>query len=182
MKLSEKIQNEINALKIEHNKNTDYRMMNYYNCVDDYSWGGRCDQAQDFEMSRMRGMLHNVLEQEENGGFCKEIAYAYELQDMDGNVLSKRLVNGKFGLCFIIQHSENNVSFVGATKNQSTFAKKGFKIVTKIYEFKVIYTGTLNSKFANRSVELISLSETMQDKVDYNIGADTSLWLFQQNS
>jgi hypothetical protein len=182
MKLSEKIQNEINALKIEHNKNSDYRMMNYYNCVDDYSWGGRSDQAQDHEMSRMRGMLYNVLEQEENDGFCKEIAYSYELQDMDGNVLSTRLVNGKFGLCFIIKKSEHDVCFVSATKNQSTFAKKGFKVITKTYELKVVYTGTLNSKFANRSVELISISETMQDKVDYNVGADTSLWLFQQNS
>lgn len=182
MKLSEQIQAHINALKIEHNKNTDYRMMNYYNCVDDYSWGGRCDQAQDHEMSRMKGMLYNVLEQEENGGFCKEIAYAYELQDMDGNVLSTKLVNGKFGLCFIIKKSEHDVCFVGATKNQSTFAKKGFKVITKTYELKVVYTGTLNSKFANRSVELISVSDSVQDKLDYNLGADTSLWLFQQNS
>jgi hypothetical protein len=182
MKLSERIQNHINAVQIEHNKNSDYRMQNYYNCVDDYSWGGICDRAQDHEMMRLKGMLYNVLEQEENGGFCKEIAHVYELQDMDGNVLSTRLVKGKFGLCFIIQHSEHNVSFVGATKNQSTFAKKGFKVITKTYELKVVYTGTLNSKFANRSVELISLSETMQDKVDYNTGADTSLWLFQQNN
>lgn len=182
MKLSEQIQAQIDAVKIEHNKNSDYRMQNYYNCVDDYSWGGICDQSQDQQMMRLEGMLYNILEQEENGGFCKEIAYSYELQDMDGNVLSTKLINGKFGLCFIIQHSEHNMSFVGATKNQSTFAKKGFKVITKTYELKVFYTGTLNSKFANRSIELISVSDSVQNKLDYNIGADTSLWLYQQNS
>ena len=181
MKLSERLAETIELLKKEHSKNTDYRMQNYFNCVDDYSWGGICDQAQDQKMGQLERLYNTIIEQEKHNGYLVEVAYSFELQDLDGNVVSTRLVNGKFGLCFIIKKSEFDVQFVGASAKQSTFLKKGFQLVTKKYELKVIYMGTLNSKFANRKVELISLTDSIEDKINYSTGADTSLFVYQSN-
>jgi hypothetical protein len=112
----------------EMQKNADYRMQNYYNCVDDYSWGGLCDQAAN-ELYRERKNLKDNLETQFKEGAFVETIETSILCDMDGNVISDRIVNGKFGECWIIKNG-SAVSFVSVAKKQSTYNKKGYKAMT----------------------------------------------------
>jgi hypothetical protein len=120
-------------------KNEEYRMENYFNCVDDYSWGGLCDKAQNEARGYRNSARYQLQEQLENGVFIREFEVNV-LTDLDGNVVSDRLVNGKFGDCFMIKNGENDVKFVGIAKKQSTYEKKGYKVMTKVYKVEYFYT------------------------------------------
>jgi len=167
---SEQVQGYLVTMREEHRKNTDYRMQNYFNCVDDYSWGGICDQAQDRTYSNLSHVLNLVKEQEENGGFLTEVVTELELRNLDGSVVSSNIIKGKFGNCFMWGTEQNGFSFCGLSKKQSTFEKKGYVVVSKHYELKVRYTGRVTrSGYADRVIELVSTSETIEDKIDSSL-------------
>lgn len=133
-------------------KNADYRMQNYYNCVDDYSWGGLCDQAAN-ESYRKRFRLHNDLViQMRDGAFVDDIEISV-LADMDGNIVSDKIVNGRFGECWIIKNG-GNVEFVGVAKKQATYNKKGYKVMTIVYkvEFYYLTNGKIVSRLLNEKL------------------------------
>jgi hypothetical protein len=142
-------------------KNADYRMQNYYNCVDDYSWGGLCDQAAN-ESYGKRFRLHNDLViQMRDGAFVDDIEISV-LADMDGNIVSDKIVNGRFGECWIIKNG-GNVEFVGVAKKQATYNKKGYKVMTIVYkvEFYYLTNGKIVSRLLNEKlVDLILENQT----------------------
>ena len=119
-------------------ENANYRMQNYYNCVDDYSWGGLCDQAAN-EAYRDRCRIKDFIQTELLNGAFNEIVELSVLCDIDGNIVSDRIVNGKFGECWIIKNG-NSVSFVGVAKKQSTYNKKGYKVMTLAINVEYYYT------------------------------------------
>jgi hypothetical protein len=141
--------NEENA---QMRKNADYRMENYFNCVDDYSWGGRCDQAANEAYSK-RFRLHNdLVNQMKNGAFVDDLEMSV-LVDMGGNIVSDKIVNGKFGECWIIKNGAN-VEFVGVAKKQATYNKKGFKVMTIVYNVEYYYltNGKIVSRLLNQKL------------------------------
>lgn len=165
----------------EHGKNTDYRMQNYFNCVDDYSWGGICDQAQAQKENMMRRVVERLKEQEENGGYINITATELELQTLDGEFVSNNIINGRYGACFMFGTEETGFKFVGMAKKQSTFEKKGFRVVSKNYGLKVIYTGRLTAKGnAERLVELVSVTKTIDPVIDIKIdNKDYNLYILK---
>jgi hypothetical protein len=65
---------------------------------------------------------------------------------------------------------QGGFQFCGLSKKQTTFEKKGFRVVSKHYELKVRYTGKVTrSGYADRVVELISTFESVDDTIDISI-------------
>lgn len=137
-------------------KNADYRMMNYYNCVDDYSWGGLCDQAANEAYGKRLRLHNNLVTQMRDGAFVDDIEISV-LVDMDGNIVSDKIVNGKFGECWIIKNGAN-VQFVSVAKKQATYNKKGYKVATIVYKVEFYYM--TNGKIVSRL-----LGEKMVDSI-----------------
>lgn len=103
-------------------KNAECRMNNYFNCVDDYSWGGLCDQAASQGYNR-RSVLRNALIQlRNNGGAIFEDINLPVLCDMDGNIVSDNVVWGAYGKCWVTPNGQ----FIGCAKKSATYAKKGY--------------------------------------------------------
>jgi len=97
--------------------------------VDDYSWGGICDQAQNRSEQALSMVLGLLKEQEENGGFLISKVTELELQNLDGTFVSSNIINGKYGACFMFGTEQEGFKFCGLAKKQSTFEKKGYKVV-----------------------------------------------------
>ncbi len=135
---SEAIDNAIKGFKnsIETSiKGIDYRLQNYYNCIDDYSSGGICDKAANENISNCQSHIRNLENQKINGSVT-DTFYQDVLCDLDGNVVSERVVSGRFGDCWIIGDG-SNVQFIGCAKKVATYAQKGFKVMQR--EFTTEY-------------------------------------------
>jgi hypothetical protein len=134
-------------------KNADYRMQNYFDCVDDYSWGGLCDKAAGEAYSKRLRLHNQLIGQLREGAFIEDFSISV-LTDMEGNIVSDKIVNGRYGQCWIIQNN-GSVSFVGLAKKQQTYNKKGYKVMTKVYKIEYYYK--TNGKIISRllSEELI---------------------------
>jgi len=64
----------------------------------------------------------------ENGGFSD-----FEcLRDFQNNVISTKVISGKYGLCWLIDQKYQSLygTFVGLAKRESTYTKKGIKTST----------------------------------------------------
>lgn len=121
---------------------TAYRMQNYFDCVDDYSWGGPCDQAQAQGRSLRQRCKARLLSQIENGGAFIDTFCTAVLCDLQGNILSEKIVDGRYGPCWIIG-SDNNVSFVGVAKKAATYEKKGYRVMTRQMKVEYYFTGKI---------------------------------------
>ena len=112
----------------------EYRMKNYYDCVDDYSYGGLCDKADDEMENVLRIRRDIIIEQIENDGKVVRTSSFYRLVSNSGDVCDGA-ESGRYGEYFSIDGK-----FVGVPKKLSTLTKKGYKLfkVTRNYscEFK----------------------------------------------
>lgn len=104
------------------------RMENYYNCLDDYSWGGICDRAA-AEARADRDAYRAVAKIILAGEVPSSVFTHYCLYDLAGDLVSDRVVDTKFGRAFIIRLPEGGVKFVSVAKKLSTYAKKGYKLM-----------------------------------------------------
>lgn len=163
---SQQVEANLKELKARHIENSSYRLQNYLNCVDDYSFGGLCDKAQDEHYRALSRVLGLVKEQEENGGYIIEELEELELQTLAGEFVSKNIIQGKFGLCFMYGSESKGLKFVGLSKKQSTYDKKGFKVVSRVYKVKVVYTGRITSRRnPELIIELLGVNESIKEKI-----------------
>lgn len=117
---------------------TNYRMENYYNCVDDYSWGGPCDRAADWNISRCGSFIKLMEEQIAKPEPKIEYFTREVLADLDCNIVSERIIKTKYGFAWIIGEGEN-VEFVGCVKKASTYESKGYRVLTMTECAKYFY-------------------------------------------
>lgn len=192
MKTSADLERIIQARAMELREQSDYRMKNYFNCIDDYAFGGIQDQIASEEMSRLRHLRDKLKNQEENGGYLIETAKEFCLYK-DGVLVSSKIVNTRFGKCFVFGGGFNpqteeydQPTFVSIPKKIETLNKKGFGLICNQYTFKVIYDGMQNSKFDTRKIEVLSVEKIDFDLKDRFIGDDnqynTNLWFSKQLS
>jgi hypothetical protein len=101
----------------------DGRMERYYNCEDDYSWGGLCSKANDIAMDRAKAARDRAIEVTINGGWYIEHKAFNILKDIkSGETLNARIVSGRFGRCWMI----GDGTFVSIPRKQDTLIKKGY--------------------------------------------------------
>jgi hypothetical protein len=163
--------NEINAnyerVLAAINERREYRMKNYYDCIDDYSWGGMCDKADDLLQERCRAERDILIEQAQNDGCYYRTSMFYRLKDDNGNV-ADGATYGQYGEYFRI-----NGKFVGVPKKVSTLTRKGYtlELVTRKYKctFKSI---SKHGNIINKSMECVdeNIVEVTQDNMPECIG------------
>lgn len=144
-------------------KNADYRMQNYFDCVDDYSWGGLCDKAASDAYGKRLSLYNNLATQMREGAFVDDVEISV-LVDFDGNILSDKIVNGKFGECWVINNGQG-VKFVGVAKKQSTYAKKGYKVMTLVYTIEYYYL--TNGKVVSRLLDEQLVESSLERQTTY---------------
>lgn len=156
----------------EINERRDYRMRNYLDCVDDYSWGGRCDTADSRLENRAKIQRDCLLEQVENDGYFVRMASEYILLNQDGKVVSENLFWGQYGLCF--RTNDNN--YVGVPKRMATLTKKGYMVVRVDRTFKCVFGGwTDNGNMRYENIELIS-EERVMDELPTSVPDNYLIW------
>lgn len=134
MKTKEEQINEINesferSLN-EIRKRREYRMKNYYDCVDDYSFGGLCDKADDELQNKLEVERDIMIEQVKNDGKVLRHSTFHRLVSNDG-LFCDGIRYGKYGAYFTIGDK-----YIGVPKKLSTLTKKGYKLckVSRTYE------------------------------------------------
>lgn len=116
----------------------EYRMKNYYDCVDDYSFGGICDQA-DNQLQNELEITRNIRIQEVlNGGFYIRKSEFYRLSDENGNSTTGTH-SGRYGDFFVI-----NDKCVSVPKKVATLEKKGYTLEKIERTYKCTYKGFSN--------------------------------------
>lgn len=137
------------------------RMENYYNCIDDYSYGGICDQASNEAISLIKHSAKLLIEQVKNNGkleFRSSQACLFSLNTNE--FITDKIVRTKWGKCFVF-----NNTFVGCSKKLSTFKKKGYYVKTRERLFECVFTG----KFTNNNNLVINDLTLIDEKfIDFD--------------
>ena len=104
----------------------DYRMQNYYDCVDDYSWGGPCTKANYIARDKAKVEMEERIESIVRGGFIIRTRKVNVLKDKEtGETVAEGLRSGEYGPYFTVRNGEE-VKYVSFAKRVSTFEKKGY--------------------------------------------------------
>jgi hypothetical protein len=162
-------------LQAEESEKADYRMQNYYNCVDDYSWGGLSDQASNERLNKARRRVDLYKEQISNGGYLYYTIYATCLYDLDGNFITDNVVNTKFGQAFLF-----NGTFVSVAKKMETYNKKGYTVKNRVRDYKLKFSGRF-TKSGNLIYDEIHI--TKEEIKDFDVFATKNYidWLIEND-
>lgn len=150
----------------EINERREYRMRNYYDCIDDYSFGGICDKA-DNELEDMLRVQRDIkIEQVENNGSYFRTSMFYRLRDNEGNV-ALGAKSGKWGEFFVI-----NDKCVSVPKRLATLTRKGYRLEQVIRTYMCAFKNIMNGHIVNKSMALIEekVVDVTQDSMPDYIG------------
>ena len=149
------------------NERREYRMENYYNCVDDYSFGGLYDKADNELEDKYRIERDILIEQVENGGYYERTSSFYRLRDSEGNT-ADGASDGQYGSYFYI-----NEKFVGVPKKVATLEKKGYTLELVTRKYKCIFKGfSKHGHIMNKDMELVEeiVAQVTQETMPEYIG------------
>lgn len=132
----------------------EYRMNNYYNCVDDYSWGGPCSKAADENINKCRSRIR-IYEEQMKSGSITDSETMEVLCDMDGNIVSDKVIDGKYGMSWVLKSG----GYVSVSKKEATYNKKGYKTMAVIYTYEYYLIGGETQKGNNKCVSRLLKSE-----------------------
>lgn len=140
----------------EIDKRREYRMKNYYDCVDDYSFGGLCDKADNELEDRLRTERDIMIEQVRNDGKVIRTSFFHRLVSNSGEVCDGAKY-GQYGAYFAIDGK-----FVGVPKKLCTLTEKGYKL----YKVERTYECTLKEvcKYGVRWKTMKLVNETITEE------------------
>ena len=143
----------------------DRRMQNYYDCIDDYSWGGLCTQANYLARDRARVALEEKIEEIVRGGFIIRTRKVNVLLDKDtGEIVAEGTHEGRYGRYFTLDDG----TYVGCAKQIATFEKKGLLPYVQTITEKKLCTGIWPSGDRRYKVlEVVSLTEELSTEIQY---------------
>lgn len=145
-------------------KDKSERLQRYYDCVDDYSVGGICDQVADMVINRNRNAIALLTKQMERDEPFVEDFSRNILCDLNGKRVTSKIVQTKYGQTWIIGSGTDNPVFVSCAKKAETYAKKGYKVMTEIFTVEFYYLCNIN-KLGIMSQGRI-LSKRVEDTTD----------------
>lgn len=149
---------ELKSLQEEEHR----RAERYYNCEDDYSWGGLCSRANMIAQNRVE-ISRDWAIQEVVLGYIPLTTQCNILKDLNGNVVAKGTHEGKFGRFFV---TDDGV-FVSCRTKLSTYEKKGYipYVVTTTEKATLKYNR--NNEPYLKGYEVISVSEEASTEIVY---------------
>ncbi len=169
-------QRELIALAIESRdealaelqKQEDRRMENYYNCVDDYSWGGLCSKANIMARDRVKRNCQERIEEIVRGGFLVKTRRVNILRDIEtGEVAACGVREGEYGPYFKTYEAFGS-KYISFAKRISTYEKKGFRPFVQIVTEKVKRDGCWrdgNPRY--KHIDYISITEELSTERCY---------------
>jgi len=110
-------ENQLARLQADEDRRAD----NYYDCLDDYSYGGLCSKANAQAQGRVIAGMNWAI-QEVVLGYIPLVKRRNILKDLNGNIVATGTHEGKFGRFFV---TDNGV-FVSCRTKLSTYEKKGY--------------------------------------------------------
>ena len=143
----------------------DARMQHYYDCIDDYSWGGLCTKANYLARGRAKQTLEDRIEEIVRGGFLIRERLVNVLRDINTNeVVATGTHEGRYGRFFV---TEDGV-FVSCAKKVGTYEKKGFRPYVQTITEKVVRDGYWrNGDHRYKAIETISVVEELTTDIVY---------------
>lgn len=129
------------------------RMERYYDCQDDYGWGGVCSMVTEGKIRELEYGRDRMIESVIRGGFCIDETKFSRLLTIDGKpVMGARLVMGKYGWCWIVGDDEK---FIGVPKRLKTLNDKGYTMELEHRIYKTFDDGhqELAKSWSEPSVE-----------------------------
>ena len=145
----------------------DKRMENYYNCVDDYSWGGLCSKANAIAQDRAHQALQDRIEEIVRGGFLLRERRVNILRSLaTDEVVATGVCDGSYGPYF----RTTDGKFVSLAKKVSTYEKKGYKPFVQTIIEKVVRFGTWSKSgdLRYKLVEVVSVTEELSTERVYS--------------
>jgi len=140
LKIKEAIKSQEATIK-RARESIEYRLENYYNCIDDYSSGGICDKAANETITQTENQIELYKEFLSKGEIIREFEREI-LTDLEDNDLNAKIVNGKYGRCWVY----GGGIFVGLAKKESTYRNKGYKVRTVTETVRLTYSLTDTEK------------------------------------
>jgi hypothetical protein len=126
-----------NQKMAELQEREDYRFQNYYNCVDDYSFGSPIHAAVDSSTRRRAEKCRDYALETLEFGFCTIVSLQSLLLNEAGEICAEGTGYGKFGSYFRLF----NGGFVGVPKKASTLEAKGYTMQERKTTYKARFTG-----------------------------------------
>ena len=159
----------------------EYRAENYYNCVDDYSYGSPYHAAADSMVEHEARIKRDyALEMLENG-YVTIDSHCPVLKNFDDEVCAVGVLYGKYGSFFPLI----NGGCVSVAKKQSTYEAKGYRLFERKRVFHAIFTGKVSSKGnpVFSSIELVSEEYTVCGNNYNGYGREDYIdWLYSQTN
>lgn len=134
------------------------RAENYYNCIDDYSYGGPCSKANAIAQNRAHQRLQDRIEEIVRGGFLIRSRRVNLLRSLaTGEVVATGLHDGTYGPYF----RTDDGKFVNLAVRVATYEKKGYKPIIQTITEKVVRDGTWykSGDLRYKFVEVVSVTE-----------------------
>ena len=141
------------------------RMERYYNCEDDYSWGGLCTKANYQQRYRAEQDHEERIEEIVRGGFIIRTRKQNVLRSIEtGEIVAQGTHEGKFGRYFITEDGR----CIGMAKQLKTFENKGVLPYVQTITEKKCPRGWYPSGDRRYNVlEVISVSEELSTEICY---------------
>jgi len=159
----------------EIEKRHEERAANYYNCIDDYSFGSSYHASADSSRINQARMLRDYsLEMLENG-YCTIESECSILLDNNGNVCAEGTFYGKFGACFRLF----NGGFISVPKKMETIKSKGYTMYMRRKVYKAYFTGKFSQKGNPIFDKITIVNETLTESIE-SYQTDFIDWLYNQ--
>lgn len=98
------------------------RAERYYDCVDDYSYGGICSELNARQRREAEATFNRRVEFIVNG-FVRKERRENVLKDLAGNIVARGTRDGQYGRYFKTEDGQ----FVSCSKKVATYEKKGYR-------------------------------------------------------
>ena len=163
-------------LQAEESEKSEYRMQNYFNCVDDYSWGGISDTVSRERLRTAERRIEIYLEQFNGDGFLYKTNVNTCLFDLENNFITDNVVNTKYGNAFLF-----NNQFISVAKKMETYFKKGYTVKNRVRTYKMQFSGKFSKKGNPVYLSIEVVNEVMQEFNEF--GSKSYLdWIFENNN
>lgn len=152
---------EMKRLQEEEN----VRMEHYYDCQDDYSWGGLCTNANYKARARAKANLEETIEEIVRGGYLIRTQKVNALREIStGDIVATGTHEGQYGRYFRTRDGR----FVSCSKKVSTYEKKGFLPLVQTIIAKVARDGYWrDGERRYKTLATLSVSEEVSTEICY---------------
>jgi hypothetical protein len=157
-------------------ENEQARMDNYFNCVDDYSWGSPWHREATALAEREARVTRDLKIELLDKGYNEITTEQSVLVDFDDNICAEGTRYGDYGSYFTLFSG----GFVSVAKKQATFEKKGFRMGCVKRTYKGVFTGKFSKKgnALYDSLELVSEEFELTTQI-HNLNTFVD-WLYAQ--